>query len=121
MAPRNPTSEHDIQNEIRIWCGKNNLLAIRINVGVFRELYSERVITSGPPKGWPDLQLFDDQGNMCFCECKAKYGRLSDDQKKVHAILRTRKFTVIVPKTLDDFIREIEIWKSEMQKLNSVI
>ena len=72
----NPILEHDIQNEIRIWCGEHNLLAIRINVGTFRDLYSERVIRTGPPNGWPDLQIFDNKGHIIFCECKAKYGRL---------------------------------------------
>ena len=111
--PNNPVLEHDIQNEIRIWCGEHNWLAIRINVGLFRDLYSERVINSGPPKGWPDLQLFDDKGHIVFCECKAKYGRLRDDQKKVHAELQKRGFKVIVPKSLEDFIEEIEKYDSE--------
>ena len=108
MPRNNPILEHDIQNEIRIWCGEHNILAIRINVGLFRDLYSERVINAGPPKGWPDLQLFDNHGHCVFCECKAKYGRLRDDQKKIHANLRDRGFVVIVPKSLEDFIKEIE-------------
>lgn len=108
MAPKNPTLEHDIQNEIRIWCGEHDLLAIRINVGTFRDLYSERVIKTGPPNGWPDLQIFDNKGNIYFCECKARYGRLREDQKKLHAELRRRNFVVIVPKSLQDFVEEIE-------------
>ena len=108
MAPNNPTLEHDIQNEIRIWCGEHDFLAIRINVGTFRDLYSERVINSGPPKGWPDLQIFDNHGHIIFCECKAKYGRLREDQKKVHMNLNIRGFVVIVPKSLEDFIKEIK-------------
>ena len=109
MADRkNPVLEHDIQNEIRIWCGEHGFLAIRINVGTFRDLYSERVINSGPPKGWPDLQIFDNNGHCIFCECKAKYGRLREEQKRVHAVLIKRGFKVIVPKSLEDFIKEME-------------
>ena len=107
VPPRNNILEHNIQNEIRIWCGEHDLLAIRINVGTFRDLYSERVINSGPPKGWPDLQIFDNDGHIIFCECKAKYGRLREDQKKIHAILRNRGFKVIVPKSLESFIKEM--------------
>ena len=107
MVPKNPVIEHDIQDEIRIWCGEHNFLAIRINVGLFRALYSDRVIDAGPPNGWPDLQIFDNHGHIIFCECKAKYGRLRDDQKKVHANLIKRGFAVIVPKSLEDFIKEI--------------
>ena len=111
MAPSNPKLEHDIQNEIRIWCGEHNILAIRINVGTFRDLYSERIIKTGPPSGWPDLQLFDSNGHIIFCECKAKYGRLRDDQKKIHTLLRERGFIVIVPKSLENFIEEIKYYE----------
>ncbi len=103
----NPQLEHDVQNEIRIWCGEHNFMAIRINVGTFRDLYSDRVIKVGPPKGWPDLQIFDNNGHIIFCECKARYGRLKEEQKRLHIELNKRGFIVIVPKCLDDFVREI--------------
>ena len=106
--PSNPRLEHDIQNEIRIWCGEHNLMAIRINVGTFRDLYSERVIKTGPPNGWPDLQIFDNNGHIIFCECKARYGRIRDEQKKIHEELRRRGFKVIVPKSLESFIEEMK-------------
>ena len=105
--PNNPKLEHDIQNEIRAWCGEHNLLAIRINVGLFRDLYSERIINSGPPKGWPDLQILDNDGRIIFCECKARYGRLREDQKKVHAVLRSRGFKVLVPHSFEEFVKEM--------------
>lgn len=108
MVPKNPELEHDIQNEIRLWCGEHNLLAIRINVGIFRDLYSQRVIKSGPPEGWPDLQIFGYNGYMLFCECKARYGRLREAQKRVHNELQKRGFKVIVPKSLEEFVREME-------------
>ena len=114
MVPKNDKLEHDIQNEIRIWCGEHDLLAIRINVGIFRDLYSQRVINAGPPNGWPDLQIFGHSGKMCFCECKAKYGRLREDQKKVHEELNKRGFKVIVPKSLEEFVKEIESYGKEM-------
>ena len=105
--PKNPVIEHDIQNEIRIWCGEHNLLAIRINVGLFKTFHGDRIVDAGPPKGWPDLEIFDTNGHIIFCETKAKYGRLSDDQKRIHALLRGRNFEVIVPKSLENFIEEI--------------
>lgn len=114
MVPKNDKLEHDIQNEIRIWCGEHDLMAIRINVGTFRDLYSERIIKTGPPNGWPDLQIFGHNGRMCFCECKARYGRLREDQKKVHKVLRERGFKVIVPKSLEEFIKEINEYGKEM-------
>lgn len=107
MPPKNPVIEHDIQNDIRAWCGEHNLLAIRINVGLFKTIIGDRVVDAGPPRGWPDLQILDNNGRLLFCECKAKYGRLSDDQKRVHKVLKERKFPVIVPKSLEHFIKEM--------------
>ena len=108
MVPSNPILEHDVQNEIRIWCGEHNILAVRYNVGKFRALMNpNQVIDAGPPKGWPDLELYDNNNHTIFCECKAKYGRLSDDQKKVHRVLKERGFIVIVPKSIEHFIEEI--------------
>lgn len=106
--PKNEILEHDIQNEIRIWCGEHNLLAIRINVGLFRTFYGNRIVDAGPPSGWPDLQIFDNNGHIIFCECKAKYGRVREDQKKIHEELRRRGFKVIIPKSLEDFVKEMK-------------
>jgi hypothetical protein len=105
--PKNPVIEHNIQNDIRAWCGEHNLLSIRINVGLFKTLIGDRLVDAGPPKGWPDLQILDDNGRLLFCECKAKYGRLSEDQKRIHKVLKERKFPVIVPKSLEHFIEEM--------------
>ncbi|MCR4661665.1 MAG: VRR-NUC domain-containing protein [Clostridia bacterium] len=105
--PKNDKLEHDIQNEIRIWCGEHDLLAIRINVGLFLTLKGIPV-KSGPPEGWPDLQVFDDNGHIIFVECKAKYGRAREQQKKVHAELRRRGFVVLMPHSLEEFINEME-------------
>ena len=108
MAYKNPILEHDVQNQIRIWCGEHDLLAIRVNVGTFRDLHSDRIIKTGPPNGWPDLQIFGHNGKNVFCECKAKYGRLSDEQKTIHKVLQERGFVVLVPKSLEDFLKLIE-------------
>lgn len=100
--------EHDVQNEIRLWCGEHDILAIRHNVGKFRALNNpDRIVDAGPPPGWPDLELIDNNGHSIYCECKTKGGRLRDDQKKVHAVLRARGKIVIVPKSLEEFIKEI--------------
>lgn len=106
--PKSKVLEHDIQNEIRIWCGEHNLLAIRINVGLFRTFYGNRIVDAGPPSGWPDLQIFDNNGRIIFCECKAQYGRVREDQKKIHEELKKRGFKVIVPKSLEDFTEEMK-------------
>ena len=104
--------EHDIQNEIRIWCGEHDLLAIRINVG---SGYTKdgRFFTTGAPNGYPDLTILGKNGKMCYCETKTPVGRLRPDQKQFHANLKERGFKVIVPHSLEEFIKEAEEWLNE--------
>ena len=103
----NEILEHDIQNEIRIWCGEHNIMCIRINTGKGYTPDGRRFST-GVPNGWPDLMCFRDKGQMFFIETKAEYGRLSADQKKLHKEFRDRGFIVIVPYSLEEFIEEVE-------------
>ena len=98
--------EHDIQNEIRIWCGEHNILAIRINVGLFFTS-DGRPIKSGPPKGFPDLMLLTPEGEIIFCECKTNKGRLRPEQIQFQAELKKRNFKTIVPYGFDDFLKKI--------------
>lgn len=99
--------EHDIQNEIRIWCGEHDLLAIRINVG---QGYTKdgRFFTTGAPNGYPDLTILGKNGFCCYCETKTPVGRLRKDQIEFHKILRDRGFKVIVPHSLEEFVKEFE-------------
>lgn len=98
--------EHNIQNEIRIWCGEHDILAIRINVG---EGYTKdgRYFTTGAPKGYPDLTLIGHNGKVIFCECKNAKGRLRPDQIEFHKVLREKGHAVIVPHSFEDFLKEV--------------
>lgn len=72
-------SEHEIQNEIRQTL---ELVAVvfRANVGAFQTI-DGRYITTGLPKGFPDLFGFRKKdGRMFFIEVKTKKGRLSKPQ-----------------------------------------
>jgi hypothetical protein len=72
-------SEHDIQNEIRTAL---SLIAVvyRGNVGCF-QTEDGRYISSGLPKGFPDLFGFRKRdGKMFFIEVKAASGRLTKEQ-----------------------------------------
>ena len=105
--PRNPELEHDIQNDIRLWCGEHNLLAFRVNTGSGYTPDGRRFST-GVPSGFPDVIVLTNNGQIIFVECKAKYGRLRPDQKTLHDELRKRKFAVLVPKNLEHFISELK-------------
>ena len=98
--------EHDIQNEIRIWCGKNDYLAFRINTGT-GYTPDGRIFRTGVPVGFPDLLILGKKADTIFCECKTPVGRLRKEQKELHAVLRERGFKVIVPHSLEEFVKEM--------------
>lgn len=56
-------------------------------------------------KGWPDLTIFGDRG-LLFVEVKSESGRVTPEQKVVHAQLRAAGQTVIVskPSTWPDLV-----------------
>ena len=99
--------EHDIQNEIRIWCGEHDYLAFRINTGT-GYTPDGRIFSTGVPKGFPDLLVLGRNGKTVFCECKTPVGKLRKEQKELHTVLRERGFTVIVPHSLEEFVKEME-------------
>jgi hypothetical protein len=84
---------HDLGNQI-------GALVLRLNSGQIRGV---RLC----PAGTPDLLLLR-HGKPLFIECKTEQGRLSPVQKKMHARLRGMGFTVIVARTLDDVLNQLE-------------
>ena len=98
--------EHDVQNEIRIWCGEHKLLAFRANV---IKGYSPdgRWITSGLPEGFPDVIVLTNTGQTIYVECKTLKGKARDAQKRLHKILKEMGHVVLMPRSLEQFIKEI--------------
>lgn len=81
------TEEHKIQNEIRLTLAEKCVLW-RVNVGAFRTA-DGRFITSGVPKGFPDLFGFrKSDGKAVFIEVKTPKGRPSAEQKKFLETMR---------------------------------
>lgn len=103
---KNYKLEHDIQNEIRIWCGEHNLLSFRANVG---SGYTKdgRWFSTGLPEGFPDLLVLTSDGRTIYVECKTKVGRARQAQKDLHEVLRKYNHVVLMPRSLDDFIQGI--------------
>lgn len=98
--------EHDVQNEIRIWCGEHNLLAFRANVGSGYTV-DGRYFTTGLPEGFPDVIVLDDDGHTIYVECKTLVGRARESQKRLHAELRKRNHTVLISHSLEEFVEQI--------------
>lgn len=81
------TEEHLIQNEIRLALA-DTCVMFRVNVGAFRTA-DGRFITSGVPKGFPDLFGFrKSDGKAVFIEVKTPTGRPSAEQKKFLETMR---------------------------------
>lgn len=62
---------------------------------------------SGLRPGWPDLQFLID-GQTKFIELKTDTGRLSDDQKRIHAAMAPG--TVAVCRSLDEVAAALTGW-----------
>lgn len=81
------TEEHKIQNEIWLTLAETCVI-FRVNVGAFRTA-DGRFITSGVPKGFPDLFGFrKSDGKAVFIEVKTSKGRPSAEQKKFLETMR---------------------------------
>lgn len=98
--------EHDIQNEIRIWCGEHGLMSFRTNV-VRGYSPDGRWITSGLPEGFPDVLVLNNDGRTIYVECKTLKGRAREAQKRLHKQLIENNHIVLMPRSLDQFIEMI--------------
>ena len=93
--------EHNIQNEIRIWCGEHNLLCFRCNVGTVKTI-DGRWFNTGLPEGFPDLLILGLYGDIYFCECKTLNGKQRQDQIDFQRIITERGFTYFVARSVED-------------------
>lgn len=72
------TSEHDIQNSIRLKLSELGYCVFRVNVGKF-QLKDGRWFDTGLPKGFTDLIAIKD-GKISFIEVKNETGKPSSEQ-----------------------------------------
>lgn len=98
--------EHDVQSEIRIWCGEHDLLAFRANV-ISGYSPDGRWITSGLPEGFPDLLVLNNYGRTIYVECKTLKGRARKKQIALRKDLESRGHIYLMPRSLQQFIEMI--------------
>lgn len=99
-------SEHQIQNEIRLWCGQHDIIAFRCNVG--RVLTSQNIwFDTGLPSGFSDLLICIRGGKTIFCECKTATGKQRPDQKEFEKTMTDFGYTYIVARSLEQFVQLI--------------
>lgn len=76
------TSEHKIQNDIRVGVSMAGHMIFRANVGKVK-MDNGGWFDTGLPKGFPDLFGFrKSDGKIFFIECKNETGKLRDEQKR---------------------------------------
>lgn len=92
--------ETDIQNTIRN--GVNDIAVLfRINVGSFK--VGDRIISTGVPKGFPDLFGFRRRdGKAVFLEIKTSTGKLRTEQKVFKEALQKQNVIYGVARSLED-------------------
>ena len=99
------TQEHLIMNSIRLWCGENNILCFRCNVGKFKIIDHNGNIKwfdTGLPTGFPDLILLPGDGKIIFCECKTLTGKQKIDQVNFQKMVESYGYTYILARSVED-------------------
>lgn len=97
--------EHNIQNEIRLWCGQHGLLCFRCNVGKV-QCADGTWFDTGLPEGFSDLIILAN-GTIYFCEVKTRYGQQREAQKRFQAVVTEHGYTYFVARSTIDVERVI--------------
>lgn len=92
--------EHNIQNEIRLWCGQNDILCFRCNVGKV-QCIDGTWFDTGLPEGFSDLIILAN-GTVYFCEVKTKYGKQREAQVNFQHQVEARGYKYFVARSAQD-------------------
>lgn len=92
--------EHNIQNEIRAWCGEHDIPCFRCNVGKV-QCIDGTWFDTGLPAGFSDLIALANR-TIYFIEVKTRYGQQRDEQRRFQAMVESRGYTYIVARSIDD-------------------
>lgn len=100
------TPEHNIQNQIRIWCGQHDILCFRCNVGRVKTIHGTYFDT-GLPEGFPDLILLPGNNKIIFCEVKTLKGKQREAQKTFQKEIEKRGYLYVIARSINDIINVI--------------
>ncbi len=99
------TSEHKIQNDIRVALSKNHCTVFRINVGTVKTV-DGRFFNAGVPSGHPDLYCFKwSNGKICYIEVKNEKGKPRQDQIQFHKMLTKHGIVHGIARSADDAVK----------------
>lgn len=97
--------EHNVQNDIRLWCGINDIPCFRCNVG--RVLTADgKYFDTGLPNGFSDLILLYNH-TIVFVECKNAKGKQREDQIHFMEYVRSYGYKYILARSVEDVKSEL--------------
>ena len=102
------TSEHKIQNDIRVALSKHHCTVFRVNVGNVKTA-DGRFFSAGLPKGHPDLYGFKwSNGKVFYLEIKNAKGKPRTDQIRFHKMLASHHIIHGIARSVDDALKIID-------------
>lgn len=102
------TSEHKIQNDIRIALSRHQCTVFRVNVGSVKTP-DGRFFSAGVPSGHPDLYGFRWSDNKIFyIEVKNERGRPRKDQIRFHDFLQSHNVIHGIARSPDDAVKIVK-------------
>lgn len=101
------TPEQVLDKNIMLWCGEHDWLCFHTNVGKV-QMIDGRYFDTGLPKGWLDLLILTNKGQVIFCETKIHPRKPTKEQINTIEVLRKRGFLAFVAYSLEEFIEAVE-------------
>ena len=102
------TSEHQIQNNIRVALSAHHCTVFRSNVGKVKTA-DGRWFDTGLPKGHPDLYGFRwSDCQVFYLEIKNAKGRPRQDQIRFHKMLTSHHIVHGIARSVDDALKIID-------------
>ena len=100
------TPEHNLGQQIRIWCGEHGYLAWHCNVGTLLT-QDGRYVPTGLPEGFSDLLILTAHG-ACFVETKIHPRKPTQQQIDFIDSVKKLGYHAGVAYSLDEAIKIIE-------------
>lgn len=101
-------SEKEIQQQIIDYLHYKHIFVKRLNVGgMINHQTGKYIFNPNTPRGIADLLIVID-GHTIFCECKARKGKQSDNQRLFEAEATQAGATYFIVRSLDDVIAKLK-------------
>lgn len=97
------TPEHRLMAKIEAAMGERGWMCFRANVGTLLSPQDGRRVSTGLPKGFPDMFFLKD-GRALFVETKVRPRKPTEEQIRMLELLRRNGFTAVLAYSVDDVL-----------------